>query len=440
MAQPVKDAVNNGSGLIRITVPAHGLQTGMAATVFGVGGVSGANGKWVVTRIDADHLDLQGSMFSGAYTSGGVVADTATLPTAMVSKTQANLQVGGISFLNNDLLLVDQEVLKVTAGGGTSNLTVSRGQASPSGKTTSAQYMHYGNASVVNLSRSRYQATIRIDSYTCVVDMSDGLGSVVNVTSGATCAIAPLGYLHNYGYNPSGTAYSYWFQAEMTLPSAAVGDKSLHIGLADGNGSAFYAGNGNGKMYIYKPQVVDQPGEDGDFRCPANAYKLEGLEFGGGTGASAYAMIALPLADQPSAEMTRLGDQPKNITFEHILIRGPLEGARWDGVVGHPQKLYGTRQCFLNLGRNIVIQDSYLSGCAAQYQQDGAAIVGTPAGPVLYKNNYVDATASGLNTGISDAIHAFPMTFGNYFLWLTLLTIGTPRRCPGKQRRRGWAG
>ena len=85
-------------------------------------------------------------------------------------------------------------------------------------------------------------------------------------------------------------AYPYWFQAEMTLPSAAVGDKSLHIGLADGNGSAFYAGNGNGKMYIYKPQVVDQPGEDGDFRCPANAYKLEGLEFGGGTGASAYAM------------------------------------------------------------------------------------------------------------------------------------------------------
>ena len=171
----------------------------------------------------------------------------------------------------------------------------------------------------------------------------------------------------------------------MKVPVGTISDKNIHIGIADGSGNDSYTGNGTGKMYFYKPQVVDKPGEDNEFRCAANAYKLEGLELGGGTQGGSASLISLPIRNGQDSEQTRLTDMPKNIAFEHILIRGPLEGARWDNIVGHPPKLYGTRVCLATLGRNITLRDSYLSGCAAQYQHDGAAVFGTAAGPVLYR-------------------------------------------------------
>lgn len=72
-AKNVTGAVNSGSGLIRLTVVAHGYATGDAVVVAGVGGVPNATGDWPVTVIDADHFDLNGSTWAGAYTSGGTV-------------------------------------------------------------------------------------------------------------------------------------------------------------------------------------------------------------------------------------------------------------------------------------------------------------------------------------------------------------------------------
>ena len=69
----VTGAVNNGSGLIRLTVDASGLYTGLDVLVASVGGVPNANGVWIVTKIDGTHVDLQGSTFAGAYTSGGTL-------------------------------------------------------------------------------------------------------------------------------------------------------------------------------------------------------------------------------------------------------------------------------------------------------------------------------------------------------------------------------
>jgi len=67
----VSGAVNNGSGLVRLTVVNHGLNTGNKVTVASVGGVSAANGTWKITRVDENRFDLQGSTFAGTYTSGG---------------------------------------------------------------------------------------------------------------------------------------------------------------------------------------------------------------------------------------------------------------------------------------------------------------------------------------------------------------------------------
>lgn len=70
---PVTGAADNGSGLIRLTVVGHTLATGDTPTVMNVGGVPNATGIFTVTKIDADHIDLQNSVFVGAYTSGGTV-------------------------------------------------------------------------------------------------------------------------------------------------------------------------------------------------------------------------------------------------------------------------------------------------------------------------------------------------------------------------------
>ena len=68
----VTNATNN-AGKIRLVVTAHGLSTGDQVVVSGVGGVSAANGTWVITVIDSNTIELNGSTWSGTYTSGGTV-------------------------------------------------------------------------------------------------------------------------------------------------------------------------------------------------------------------------------------------------------------------------------------------------------------------------------------------------------------------------------
>lgn len=70
----ITGAANNGSGLIRLTVPGHNFTTGDKPQVLNVGGVPNADGYWTVTVIDSTHIDLQGSQFSGTYTSGGTIS------------------------------------------------------------------------------------------------------------------------------------------------------------------------------------------------------------------------------------------------------------------------------------------------------------------------------------------------------------------------------
>jgi len=74
----VSGAVNNGSGLIRLTLASDAFATGDIVYVNAVGGVSAATGQWTLTRISSGVYDLQGSTFAGAYTSGGRVAPHVT--------------------------------------------------------------------------------------------------------------------------------------------------------------------------------------------------------------------------------------------------------------------------------------------------------------------------------------------------------------------------
>jgi hypothetical protein len=80
---PILGAANNGSGLIRLTVGSTAsFSTGFKIAVQGVVGTVEANtqptatGKpswWTITVVDGAHLDLQGSTFTHAYVSGGII-------------------------------------------------------------------------------------------------------------------------------------------------------------------------------------------------------------------------------------------------------------------------------------------------------------------------------------------------------------------------------
>lgn len=71
----VTGAIDNGSGLIRLTVVGHSLVTGDSVIVMDVGGVPNATGTFTVTVISASLIDLQLSVFTGTYTSGGTVTN-----------------------------------------------------------------------------------------------------------------------------------------------------------------------------------------------------------------------------------------------------------------------------------------------------------------------------------------------------------------------------
>jgi hypothetical protein len=77
--QTITGAVG-ASGLIRLTVGSTAsYTTNQIVAVSGVGGTTEANGNWPITVIDGTHVDLQGSAFVHAYTSGGIIGGSLDL-------------------------------------------------------------------------------------------------------------------------------------------------------------------------------------------------------------------------------------------------------------------------------------------------------------------------------------------------------------------------
>lgn len=112
-AQSISNAVNNGVGRIRLTVPStSGWATGDYKTISLVVGTTEANGTWPITVINATTIDLQGSTFTNAYVSGGVVGGSLDLLLFSLDSAQAaslaNLAIAGpsnkVGYLNGNTL------------------------------------------------------------------------------------------------------------------------------------------------------------------------------------------------------------------------------------------------------------------------------------------------------------------------------------------------
>ncbi len=77
----VSGAVDNGNGEIRLTVGnTNGFITGQGVIANSIGGVTAANGNWRITVVNQTQIDLNGSTFSGSYTSGGYVINDPSVP------------------------------------------------------------------------------------------------------------------------------------------------------------------------------------------------------------------------------------------------------------------------------------------------------------------------------------------------------------------------
>lgn len=69
--------------------------------VTGVGGTTEANGSWLVHVVDATHIELQGSTFVNAYTSGGTATDVTSPPTVIAPSVAISWSDdGGMSWGN----------------------------------------------------------------------------------------------------------------------------------------------------------------------------------------------------------------------------------------------------------------------------------------------------------------------------------------------------
>lgn len=115
-ALTITNATNNGSGLIRITVAdTSTLTTGDVKTISSVGGVTAANGTWTITVISGTTFDLQGSTFSGTYTSGGVVAGNLDeLPFSLDAVSSATLPALALCDTSNAIGFLSGNPLEAT--------------------------------------------------------------------------------------------------------------------------------------------------------------------------------------------------------------------------------------------------------------------------------------------------------------------------------------
>lgn len=142
--------VANDGGLVQIQVCNPALigawVTGQTRTVFGIGGVTGANGARVITVVNATlgFVDLQGSTFGGAYTSGGVIGAAALIDTdanknIAINNLNLSRSLAGVGYGYQILTLVTDtaltnpvtRIIAITAAG--SGLTLNMPQANVPG-------------------------------------------------------------------------------------------------------------------------------------------------------------------------------------------------------------------------------------------------------------------------------------------------------------------
>ena len=127
----VLGAASGTNGVVRLTVNYTAqASSGDQASVANVGGTTEANGVWQITVVDANHIELVGSKFVNAYTSGGTVQDLTAPPGAALPSVAVSCSKdGGFNF---DIPSVRQLLAQRKTRRGRISVK-NRGQAGPAG-------------------------------------------------------------------------------------------------------------------------------------------------------------------------------------------------------------------------------------------------------------------------------------------------------------------
>lgn len=101
----VLGAASGTGGVVRLTVDQTAkAKTGDQAKVENVTGTTEANGIFTMTVVDANHIELQGTVFANAYVSGGTATDVTSPPEAVTPQVAISCSKdGGLTFDNPSL-------------------------------------------------------------------------------------------------------------------------------------------------------------------------------------------------------------------------------------------------------------------------------------------------------------------------------------------------
>jgi hypothetical protein len=92
-------------GVVRLAVnDTAGVSANDTLNVAGVGGTVEANGTWPARVIDSTHLELIGSVYANAYTSGGTVTDVTTPPNVVAPMAAVSCSKDGGNNWGNPLI------------------------------------------------------------------------------------------------------------------------------------------------------------------------------------------------------------------------------------------------------------------------------------------------------------------------------------------------
>ena len=127
----VLGAAAGANGVVRLTVnQTSQANSGDEVQVANVGGTLEANGTWPMTVIDATHIELVGSVFANAYTSGGTATDITAPPGAVSPNCAISCSKnGGLKFDNPSIRSLSPQRKTLRARASVKN----RGQSSPLG-------------------------------------------------------------------------------------------------------------------------------------------------------------------------------------------------------------------------------------------------------------------------------------------------------------------
>jgi len=108
-AKTITGSANNGSGAIRITSVAHGIDDDEIVVIHDVGGTTEADGTWKVENSAANTLDLVGSTFTNAYTSGGKMFVDPSAPDEieLIDMAEADMSHTNKWYPRGDKIIVD---------------------------------------------------------------------------------------------------------------------------------------------------------------------------------------------------------------------------------------------------------------------------------------------------------------------------------------------